>query len=553
MPQTDASQMIEDTSLDGQTWVIIETGSNQTFILTSNRRRYAVGASHLVKRLAIWVDEAVDANREATRITKVVVTSSKALLLVPERSIGLDLVRAVTERALVEAPGLDVWGYVEEPPPGLNMTMQARLSALHSAHADQRWRRAQPVARAPMAPFLDACAFTGRAAVRRRRRADDLVAVSSQADMVLSASQHARRSMQDQLVEPPPPPRGLDVPEDDTSDALGDQIRASVAESDDGDGLLNAGWIAVVHADGNRVGDVVSTIGSVDDLTTFSAALSWATARALRSAVAEVVGQSKDEEGNAPKQWLLPLVVGGDDVTLVCDARYAVTLTRAYLRHFERYTSFIPTTPASKGIAGWINDALKRPYLTASAGIAVVKPKFPFSSAYQLAEMLAREAKRGVKDSNHGAQDRSSYDLHILRDSVLSDLENMRPKSGSALLSLVATPLLAPSGVEAVGPSSVWVKAHEDQAVIDQVESIARQGSKLSGSEIRRLRTSMTQGLPAMEAVRERFAARAIDAGDDPYLLSEEGPGGNRLTRWPVVLDLIDIRTGTVVGRSKSK
>ncbi len=57
------------------------------------------------------------------------------------------------------------------------------------------------------------------------------------------------------------------------------------------------------------------------------------------------------------------------------------------------------------------------------AGVAIVKPHFPFFSAYTLAEELLREAKTLAKQ---GATPFSAVDFHVLYDASAPDLERIR-------------------------------------------------------------------------------------------------------------------------------
>jgi len=84
-------------------------------------------------------------------------------------------------------------------------------------------------------------------------------------------------------------------------------------------------------------------------------------------------------------RWMLPLrpiLLGGDDLTFVCDGRIALDLAETALGVFE-YSAI--------------------PYLgkiTASAGIAIVRVHAPFARAYELAEKLCRSAKGRLKEEN---------------------------------------------------------------------------------------------------------------------------------------------------------
>lgn len=138
-------------------------------------------------------------------------------------------------------------------------------------------------------------------------------------------------------------------------------------------------WLAIIHADGNGLGQVVAEIGEsgkIGDkkmsLSEFSAKLDNATTEAARIACATAHGLDKDN------LLIRPVVIGGDDLTVICRADIAVPFVREYLKAFEE---------EAKGIG----------HLSACAGIAFIKSSYPFYYGYELAEILCSEAKKDAK------------------------------------------------------------------------------------------------------------------------------------------------------------
>jgi hypothetical protein len=209
-------------------------------------------------------------------------------------------------------------------------------------------------------------------------------------------------------------------------DLLADLPDVVPADLDD---LRHDGWIAVIHADGNGVGRVfmqfpgralrisgtpgkegegLSLERHADLLGRFTRELESATEAALGVAVRDATAGG-DADGT-----ILPVVVGGDDLTVVCHARLALPLARAFTLAFEEQTAVQPTV---KGITDG--------GLTAAAGIAYVKPHHPFSAAYALAEELTASAKQ-VKEA--AGREMSSVDLHVAFESTLTDLGGLRAR-----------------------------------------------------------------------------------------------------------------------------
>lgn len=170
-------------------------------------------------------------------------------------------------------------------------------------------------------------------------------------------------------------------------------------------------WIAVIHADGNGLGKIVRTIGEKgkkEDFRAFSSALDEATCDAAKTAFAAVF---KDEGKHIPFR---PIVLGGDDLTVIIRGDLAIEFTRTYLEAFGNYTK-----EKFKKLAGDYSDANLEGGLTACAGIAFIKSSFPYYYGYNLAEELCSAAK---KASN---REKSCLMFHKVQDSYVSSYEEI--------------------------------------------------------------------------------------------------------------------------------
>ena len=127
--------------------------------------------------------------------------------------------------------------------------------------------------------------------------------------------------------------------------------------------------IAVIHADGNGLGQLVPLLG--DALSAFSIALDLATKKAFEDAKNDVMK-------------IRDVILGGDDMTVICNANNALEFTKNFLANFEKETAKIEAIHASKDFSK----------LTACAGIAYTNEKYPFHYAVDLAEALCGQAKK---------------------------------------------------------------------------------------------------------------------------------------------------------------
>lgn len=231
-------------------------------------------------------------------------------------------------------------------------------------------------------PFVARCEATGEAASGRdnnnRRLADNPKLLRESADMANSRL-HGRFKA-----------------------AVGDrQFPLDVDDLSGEDG----GYLAVVHLDGNDIGRMLRRSGSREqdinsllthrrELSAGLAALSEAPARAVVQHFSGMIDGDFMEAADG--RWRLrlargflpfrPLVMGGDDLTLVCEGRIAFPLVIQLLTEFEKL---------SKDVAGPLGAA--DGVVHACAGVAIVKKHYPFAKAYELAEDLTRLAKRKAR------------------------------------------------------------------------------------------------------------------------------------------------------------
>ncbi len=164
---------------------------------------------------------------------------------------------------------------------------------------------------------------------------------------------------------------------------------------------LGDSYLAVVHADGNGVGALFQQEQDAAACRALSENLTRATRAAAKRAVTALVAWSQEQErllapthgDGKTRVRARPVVLGGDDLTFLVDAAYAMPFTHHFLAAFEEET------------AGFG----KR--LTACAGVAFVKTGFPFHAAHDLAESLCKAAKAGLR-GNDGSTARSGLLFH---------------------------------------------------------------------------------------------------------------------------------------------
>jgi len=133
--------------------------------------------------------------------------------------------------------------------------------------------------------------------------------------------------------------------------------------------LVDPGYLALIHADGNGVGDSAGE----DELE--RASFFHRNRVLLRRALHSTINEHCPEEGLAP---LIPLMLGGDDLLLVCRAEIALP--------------FVVTL--CQKLASLQSQDTERFLLTLGLGVIVAKPSIPIHRLHDVAEQLAGSAKR---------------------------------------------------------------------------------------------------------------------------------------------------------------
>ena len=156
-------------------------------------------------------------------------------------------------------------------------------------------------------------------------------------------------------------------------------------------------YLGLIHADGNGLGESLLKIrkqfaNGADYavmLRLFSDSLDKSTKEAAQKATAKLIEKYGKESGSLPMR---PLVLGGDDLTVLVRADYAMDFTEDYCKAFEE------TTAENFRELNKVSDGKIPAKLTACAGIAYIKNNQPFMDAFELAESLCSASKKVSKD-----------------------------------------------------------------------------------------------------------------------------------------------------------
>lgn len=395
------------------------------------------------------------------------------------KELAKRLIREVTLRALTEAPGLDVTGvFIPTAPDDLEAKDLDKLDREFSEHSLSRRPAAARFPQFPFLERANESALPASAALsdealdRIRKYAsrslkvpmlsDDGGQLPTQTgkdkDRPLSLpsrvkrawSRSARRLQLREVITHQDSTLSDEVVRDRIKKLNEDPFQLERAFQDVSDevGATNPlpelSSVGVIHIDGNGVGAIMRDLGRAFDTVDacldslkdaaykrrdnpcsirddrfqwFVMEVNYRLDGVVNQAVAEA-WQTVDNIAGVNRLKTLPVVpvlVGGDDVTVYTDGHYAIPFAEAYIRHYEELTEKDELLKQLAVIAG----AETPGPLTASAGVAIVGRNFPFHIAYDLAEgLVSRGKKLGKKKDTVPC---STIDYHVLRDATVLD------------------------------------------------------------------------------------------------------------------------------------
>ena len=170
--------------------------------------------------------------------------------------------------------------------------------------------------------------------------------------------------------------------------------------------------IAIVHIDGNDIGNRIKNIERLTSLREFSRDIEKATKESFKEMLLEIdsnieeikkILKLTDKDGIITLP-LRPIIIGGDDITFVSEGRLGIWLAKEFIKAFEKNT-----------------ESLGK--LTACGGAAITKTKYPFYRGYMLSEDLTSSAKKARKNKNDSG---SWIDFHIAYGGFSEGIKEIR-------------------------------------------------------------------------------------------------------------------------------
>lgn len=553
--------------------VLIETSGNQNFIFATNKLKENIGASELTYQAGtFWVIEAVAIQnqevlfkdwRNSEKLRKmlqdqnpaletsqrkaeiIVAASGKALILTKTQDTAKEIITHVTRKALKEAPGLDVSGvYVPVENWGTTNALSQAIKQVHQQLEKEKVRLPSPQNRFLRLPIIASCAVSGLPASQLEEFSKEQKQASPDKKLKpISKVSYIKRQIAHQAIQ-----RLQSI-------AKKHQLFEDINKLEKVFDSENMSWVAIVHADGNGLGQIFLNfqkyIGEnkgdceyIEKYREFSLALDECTEAAFRKAL-EVLPKDKDF---LP---IVPLIVGGDDLTVICHGKYALEFTKVFLQEFEEQTT-------NKDIISEIaKEAFGINRLSACAGVAIVKRHFPFSVAYHLAEQLIKSAKE-VKQKVTKLGDKntpfpcSAIDFHILYDTSGIDLNDLREKLEPELDTKLYNRPYIVSKIDNLKTADgyEWAKLHEWKILSERVEWLNNDESTsdnlkpVSSSQSHAIRTALFLGKDETKAqyglIEQRYDLKKFAESETKDSLFYQSIAGDYITSFLDALDAKD-------------
>ncbi len=369
-----------------KTAVFIDTMSIQKYIFSSNSLKENIGASYLVKKMF---------EELKNQYSYSYVGGGNALLYFEDKDSAVEAMRKWSCKILKDYPGVKPVIVIE---PNFD---ESDFSSMRTKIVRQSFlqkNRFVPVTSLMSFGFNAECRSTGLSAEVFGGYDMEQKYVSAESYSKVKASKDADRALKAEFEKFL---QGKEFPNEL------ENLGGAKGENN---------HIAVVHIDGNDLGEKLKNIKSEDDLIDFSIKLEQATKNSFIAMLNQLLSDwdkiAKTLRLKPDFLPLRPIIIGGDDITFVCDARLGLYLTYYFIKNFEN------------------QEICKEKNITACGGISIVKTKYPFYRAYLLAEELCSNAKKVRKEKK---KEGSYIDFHISFGGLGGGLEDIRDEHYKSL------------------------------------------------------------------------------------------------------------------------
>lgn len=496
-------------------YVVLEVGGIQKYILSTGKLKEMIGGSELIESLS---DNYLTdfANNNGITVLDVVKKPVDNEILPLQRNAGaMHLLFSTASRGkeflskfglqiLEDFPGLPIFGALEECEFDSLGIRNAKFS-LSNKITDQRNKYPTSTGM-QLLPICAEAPLDGEPAVGSVRYGND-----SEKNEIISLSSKTRRiekliaSSRSRLREIEPD----------------EEIDSELIWSDDLEEISGGfGKVAFIHIDGNDLGkrfrkELIkvseqeeaenkkaletgieinqekrdkNTIRVINKMSTLSKTVKETTVSAFKKGLTACLKYAHlSDRKLVPAR---PLVLGGDDVTIVIRPDLALYFIDAFVKEFERYSNKAFLEQNKNNPNANINDKL-----TVGVGMVVCPTGYPFLKAFDLSEELVKNAKELTAHMENRV---SSMDYIVITNDTENDLSSIRSHlyTSEDGLSLTAKPMLLKSGdLARFVKDSISVSEKLPRSAVRNALSECKKGKEFADKCYSKLKDNINRGL----------------------------------------------------------
>lgn len=487
-------------------YVVLEVGGIQKYILSTGKLKEMIGGSELIESLsAKYLDDFAQNNHlnVLKEIRKPVDNEILPLqrnagamhLLFSSEAKGREFLKNFGKKLLEDFPGLPIFGALEECEFTSSGIREAKFK-LSNKITDQRNKYPTSTGM-QLLPICAEAPLDGEPAIGKENYGKN---ASSE---IISLSSKTKRN--EQLLEDS---KGR-LREIEPDDGVGPDLKWS----DDLEEIAcGSEKVAFIHIDGNDLGKrfrqelenisdkeadedktgqqapsedrYQNAINVIKTMSALSNTVKETTTAAFKKGLSECLKhtRSTDSKGKllVPAR---PLVLGGDDVTVVIRADLALYFIDAFVKEFERYSNQ----------ELWKKDPKDK--LTVGVGMVVCPTGYPFLKAFDLSEELVKNSKELTA---HMENRPSSMDYIVITNDTENDIDSIRAhlftaEDGSKL---TAKPmLLSGNNLAQFVENGISVLEKLPRSTLRNSLSVCRKGVNAALQNYTKLKDNIARGL----------------------------------------------------------
>ena len=476
--------------------VLIDIVSIQEYIFSSNKLKENIGASFLVDKiyedvlkeaLKVTFGRDIDINewknnpeqikiiQENKEVEIGYIGGGNALILFKDKDKTTKFMKNYTKLLLVKAPGLETaFGIIHE------FDLKDFKNSMKNLHENLRDNKSRyfPNVTLPKYGFTLDCPRTNESAEQFEDldRVQDINKQDEEKKYISSVAWAKLRSSskaKDEIVE-----KIKDILEDKYT-LTNDIEKLGQTEGKN--------YIAIVHIDGNKMGERFSKCESLTEYRNLSIGVKNVTEKTFKKMIESLINEIKNSktfnlqngEFTLQKEYgktilpIRPIVLGGDDITFISDGRLGVWLAEKFIKEFTKHR---------------INNE----NLFACGGVIIVNTKYPFYRAYKSAEDLTEKAKKESRK-----KEGSYIDFFISSSGWSGSLDDILNKHLTTI-----------NGNLHFGP--YWVDKTNEEKSLENLKDIIKKFKDIPKNKVMKLREILFEDKKIAKSFVEELEANGI-------------------------------------------